>query len=398
MRKNLMPGIDWVGVIDWNVRDFHSYTTERGATYNAYLIQDKENTLIDTVKAPFFEQYYKRVAELVDPASIRYLVCNHAEPDHSSGLPAFVRAFPNAKIIADKKCRDTIVNYFGGADWPWQIVKTGDSLTIGKRTLSFIETPMAHWPDSMMTYCPEEELLFSMDAFGQHIACAARFDDEVDLAIVMEEAKTYYANIVVPHSKMVKKALDAAAGLSIKMIATSHGVIWRKHLGEILSAYKDWSANRVKPKVAVFYDSMWESTGKIAEAIAQGADVAGVATVLMHVRHNSLTRIATEFMDAAAFAFGSATLNNLLMPQASAALLYMRGMNLPGRQGFAFGSHGWAGKGGADQVDEAMRAAGWDVFRPVLKCAYRPTPELLREAEDAGRDLARRAIEVAAKQ
>ncbi len=398
MRKNLVPGIDWVGVIDWNVRDFHSYNTERGATYNAYLIQDEANTLIDTVKGPFFEKYYKHIAELVDPATIRYLVCNHAEMDHSSGLPEFVRTFPNAKIIADKKCRDTIVNYFGGADWPWHIVKSGDSLKIGKRTLSFVETPMAHWPDSMMTYCPEEELLFSMDAFGQHIACAARFDDETDLAVIMEEAKTYYANIVVPHGRMVQKALAAAAGLSIKMIAPSHGVVWRTHPAAILSAYQDWSANKVRPKVVVLYDSMWESTGKIAEAIAQGADVDGVATALMHVRHSSLTRIATEFMDAAAFAFGSATLNNLLMPQAAAALVYMRGMNLPGRQGFAFGSYGWGAKGGADQVEDMMRAAGWDVVRPALKCAYRPTPELLREAGDAGRELARRAIEAAAKQ
>ena len=398
MRKNLMPGIDWVGAIDWNVRDFHSYDTERGATYNAYLVQDTENALIDTVKGPFFERYYKQVSELVDPASVKYLVCNHAEPDHSSALPECIKAFPNAKIVTNKKCRDTVVKYFGGEDWPWHIVKTGDSIKIGRRTLSFIETPMVHWPDSMLTYCPEDELLFSMDAFGQHIACAARFDDEVDLAIIMDEAKTYYANIVVPHGKFVQKALAAASGLSIKMIAPSHGVIWRKHLPEILSGYKDWSANKVKPKVAVFYDSMWESTGRIAEAITQGADMDGVATVMMHVRHNSLTRIATEFMDTAAFAFGSSTLNNLLMPAASAALVYMRGMNLPGRKGFAFGSYGWGAKGGADQVEAAMREAGWEVCRPVMKCSYRPTPEMLKEAEEAGRQLALAALETAAKQ
>ncbi len=397
MRKNLMPGIDWVGAIDWNVRDFHSYSTDRGATYNAYLIQDKDNTLIDTVKAPFFERYYKQVAELVDPASIKYLVCNHAEPDHSSGLRECVTAFPNAVIVTNKKCRETVIKYFGGEDWPWRIVGTGDSIDIGKRTLSFVETPMVHWPDSMMTYCPEEELLFSMDAFGQHIACAARFDDEVDLAIVMEEAKTYYANIVAPRGKFVQKALAAAAGLSIKMIATSHGVIWRRHIPEILAAYRDWSVNKVTPKVAVFYDSMWESTGRIAEAIVQGADIEGVATVLMHVRHNSLARVATEFMDAAAFAFGSSTLNNLLMPSASAALVYLRGMNLPGRPGFAFGSSGWAGKGGPDQVEAAMREAGWEICRPAIKCLYRPDAEVLKEAEAAGRELARIALEAVAK-
>jgi flavorubredoxin len=182
------------------------------------------------------------------------------------------------------------------------------------------------------------------------------------------------------------------------MIATSHGVIWRQHLPEILSAYRDWSTNKVRPKVAVFYDSMWESTGRIAEAIAQGADVDGVATVMLHVRHNSLTRLATEFMDTAAFAFGSSTMNNLLMPVASAALVYMRGMNLPGRKGFAFGSSGWAGKGGADQVEALMREAGWDVCRPAIKCTYRPDSAVLKEAEAAGKELARIALETAAKQ
>lgn len=395
MRKNLLPGIDWVGAIDWNVRDFHSYNTERGATYNAYLIQDEQNSLIDTVKAPFFERYYKQVAELVDPSSIKYLVCNHAEPDHSSGLPEAVKMFPNAKIVASKKCRDTVVKYFGGEDWNWHIVKTGDTLKIGRRTLSFIETPMVHWPDSMFTYCPEDEILFSMDAFGQHIACAARFDDEVDLALVMDEAKTYYANIVAPHAKFVRKTLEGAGGLSIKVIATSHGIIWRKHIPEIIAAYQDWSANKVRAKVGVFYDSMWESTGRIAEAITAAADVEGVATVMLHVRHNSLTRLATEFLDTAAFAFGSSTLNNLLMPQASAALVYMRGMNLPGKAGFAFGSYGWGAKGGADQVEGVMREAGWEVCRPVLKWSYRPGREVMEEAEAAGRELAKIALEKA---
>lgn len=398
MRKNLMPGVDWVGAVDWNVRDFHSYNTDRGATYNAYLIRDEENTLIDTVKGPFFESYYRQVCELADPASIKYLVVNHAEPDHTSALPQAAQAFPNAKIVTNKKCRDTVQKYFGGADWNWQEVKSGDVIKIGTRSLHFLETPMVHWPDSMFTYCPENELVFSMDAFGQHVASAARFDDEIDLDIIMDEAKTYYANIVVPHSKAVKRTLDAAAGLSIKMIAPSHGVIWRKHLDAILAAYQGWCAGKVRTKVAVFYDSMWESTGKIAEAITQGADVDGVATVMMHVRHNSLTRIATEFLDTAAFAFGSATLNNLLMPAASAALVYLRGMNLQGRSGFSFGSHGWGAKGGADQVDDYMKQAGWNVTRAPLKCAYRPTDEILSQAAEAGRELARMALEAAANQ
>ncbi|MCC8107941.1 MAG: FprA family A-type flavoprotein [Planctomycetes bacterium] len=397
MRKNLFPNIDWVGAIDWNVRDFHSYNTDRGATYNAYLIRDSQSALIDCVKGPFFDRYIKQVSELADPASIKYLVVNHGELDHTSGLPMAVKAFPNAALVTNKKCQNTLQRYFNTDGWNWHIVKTGDSLSLGNRTLQFIETPMVHWPDSMFTYVPEDELLFSMDAFGQHVASAARFDDEIDLDIVMDEAKTYYANIVVPHGKFVAKTLEAAAGLSIKMIAPSHGVIWRNHLDAILTAYKAWCGNRVRAKVGVFYDSMWESTGRIAEAITQGADVDGVATIMLHVRHSNLTRIATEFLDTAAFAFGSSTLNNLLMPAASSALVYMRGMNLPGKTGFAFGSYGWAAKGGADQVEAYMKEAGWTINRPVLKCSYLPDAAVLDEAEKAGRELARIALEAAAK-
>jgi flavorubredoxin len=397
MRKNLFPGIDWVGAVDWNVRDFHSYDTARGATYNSYLVQDTENALIDVVKEPFFDHLFNQVSALSSPASIRYLICNHAEPDHSSSLPQAVSAFPNAEIVATGKCQETLRRYYRGESWKWRTVKTGDSISLGRRTLSFIETPMVHWPDSMMTYVPEEKLLFSMDAFGQHLACAARFDAETDSGIIMEEAKTYYANIVAPHGKAVQRALAKAAELKIDMIAPSHGVIWRRNAPAILSAYADWSANRIAPKVAIFYDSMWESTGKIAEAIVQGAAIEGVATVLLHVRHSNLTRIATEFLDTAAFAFGSATLNNLAMPQASAALVYMRGMNLPNKTGFAFGSYGWGAKGGAECVEEQIRLAGWSISRPILKCPYRPTPEILDEAFRSGRDLAAIALETRGK-
>lgn len=398
MRKNLMPNIDWVGAIDWNVRDFHSYNTDRGATYNAYLVRDKQNALIDTVKGPFFESWVRQINELAPSDSIKYLVVNHAEMDHTSALPEAVRAFPNAKIVTNRKCRDTLINYYGGQDWNWEVVKTGDTISLGENTLTFVETPMVHWPDSMVTYVPEKELLFSMDAFGQHVASPARFDDEIDLSIIMEEAKTYYANIVVNRNKAVQKTLEAAAGLSIKMIAPSHGVIWRKNIPVILAAYKDWCMAKVQPKVTVLYDSMWESTGRIADAIARGADIDGVQTMLLHVRHSNLTRIATEFMDTAAFAFGSATLNNLLMPQAMASLVYLNGMNLKNKKGFAFGSHGWGAKGGADQVEDYMRTAGWEVVRPVLKCAYRPTPEVLAEADAAGKQLAQIALEAAAAQ
>ncbi|MDR1611443.1 MAG: FprA family A-type flavoprotein [Planctomycetota bacterium] len=395
MRTSLCGNIDWVGAIDWNVRDFHSYVTDRGATYNSYLIRDRENAVIDPVKGPFFKRWLENIGKFVDPDSIRSLIINHAELDHSSALPMAVKAFPKAELVTNKKCRDTLVSYFGGEEWNWRLVKTGDEISLGSRTLRFIETPMVHWPDSMFTYVPEDGLLFSMDAFGQHFASSARFDDEVDFDIVMEEAKTYYANIVIPYGNFVRKAMAAAAGLDVRMIAPSHGLVWRSHAAEILAAYREWMVNRNRRKVIVFYDSMWDSTALIGEAILDGATVPGVETDLIHVRHANLTKIATSFMDAAAFAFGSATLNGLLMPTAAAALVYMEGMRVPNKAAFAFGSYGWAAKGGPDQVEEYLRRGKYEIIRPPLKCPYRPTPELLAEARQAGGELAGKALEAA---
>ncbi len=393
MRTSLFPNIDWVGAIDWNVRDFHSYVTNRGATYNSYLVRDNDNAVIDPVKYLFFDRWYANITQFAAPDSIKYIVVNHAEPDHSSALPQAVKAFPSAQLVTNQKCRDTVVSYFGGADWNWRIVKTGDEIKLGARTLRFIETPMVHWPDSMFTYVPEECLLFSMDAFGQHFATSERFDDEVDLDIVMEEAKTYYANIVIPYSNFVKKTLEAAKSLDIKMIAPSHGLIWRSHLDVILSAYQDWANNKNKPKITVYYDSMWDSTARIAEAIVDGADQPGIFATLMHVRHTDLTHIATSFMDSAAFVFGSSTLNGFLMPSAAAALVYLLGMKANNKACFAFGSYGWGAKGGPDQVEEYLKKGKFDIVRPVFKCPWRPTPEVLAEAREAGKLLAAKALE-----
>ncbi|MDR3211890.1 MAG: FprA family A-type flavoprotein [Planctomycetota bacterium] len=392
MRTELFPGIDWVGAVDWSIRDFHSYMTGRGATYNSYLIRDRENAIIDPVKHLFFERWYDNVTRLAKADSIKYIVCNHAEPDHSSGLEQAVRAFPNAQILASQKCRDTIISYLGGADWNWKTIKTGDQVSLGSRTLSFIETPMVHWPDSTFTYVPEDELLFSMDAFGQHFATAERFDDEVDLAVVMEEAKIYYANIVAPHANSVKKALGLAGGLKIKMIAPSHGLVWRKNPAAIIKAYQGWAANQVKPRIVVFYDSMWESTTRMAEAIVDGADQPGLFVSLIHVRRTHLTQIATQFLDAAAFAAGSSTINNLLMPAMAATLTYIQGMRLTNKAGFAFGSYGWAAKGGPDQVEEYLKKGGYNIIQPTLKFPWRPTPALLEEGRKAGRLLAEKAL------
>ncbi len=381
----------WVGHVDWTIRDFHGYETARGVTYNSYLVQDEQTALIDTVKAPFAERLLDKIAALVKPGDIDYVVCNHAEPDHAGSLPKVMEALPNATLVCNRKCAATLGKYVDTSAWRIQIVSSGDTLSLGKRTLTFIDTPMLHWPESMFTYLPEEKLLFSMDAFGQHYASSGRFDDQVPLATVMDEARTYYANIVMPFGKQVARALGQAAELDIEMIAPSHGIIWRTHAAEILKAYADWSVCRPKAKVLVIYDTMWESTARMAEAIHEGASQPGVEAVLTHIRRSNLTTIATEVLDTACVAFGSATLNRGMMPMAGAVLTYLRGLRPVGKAGFAFGSYGW-GKGATEAVGDCMEELGWQVLREPLKAQYRPTPEVLDECRQAGRMLAEEAL------
>ena len=394
MNTALCENIDWVGHVDWTVRDFHGYDTQRGATYNAYLVRDEKTALIDTVKAPFADQLLQHISALTDLSNIDCVVCNHAEPDHAGGLSHIMAALPNATLVCDKKCEAVLSKHHNMSGWNIKIVATGDTLSLGKRTLQFIETPMVHWPESMFTYVPEARLLFSMDAFGQHYASSQRFDDEVPLCTVMEEAKTYYANIVMPFGRQVAKVLEKAAKLDVEMIAPSHGVIWRSHVARIVEAYGNWAHCRPKPKVLVIYDTMWDSTGQMARAIHEAASEAGVATELINIRTSNLTKIATEVLDAACVALGSSTLNQGVLPMAGAVLTYLKGLMPANKAGLAFGSYGWS-KGGPEAVDEDMKAMKWEVLREPIKAQYRPTPEVLDECRTAGRMLAEKAKEMA---
>jgi len=394
MDTTLRKNIDWVGCVDWTVRDFHGYNTDRGVTYNAYLVRDEKTALIDTVKTPFADRLLQNISALTDLTRVDYVVCNHAEPDHAGGMARVLETLPHATLVCNKKCEVALGRHHDSSGWKTRIVATGDTLTLGKRTLEFIETPMVHWPESMFTYIPEEKLLFSMDAFGQHYASSQRFDDEVPLCTVMEEARTYYANIVMPFGRQVAKVLEKAAKLDIEMIAPSHGVIWRSHIAKIVEAYGNWAQCRPKPKVLVIYDTMWDSTGQMARAIHQGASIPGVAAELIYIRGSSLTRIATEILDAATIAFGSSTLNQGMMPMAGAVLTYLKGLRPINKTGLAFGSYGWS-KGGPEAVDEDMKAMKWEVLREPIRAQYRPTVEVLDECRAAGRMLAEKAKEMA---
>ena len=391
MRTKLVDNVYWVGYVDWNVRDFHGYETTRGSTYNSYLIDDEKRVLIDTVKAPYSGNLLKNIQEVTALDSIDYVVCNHAEPDHSGALPTLMKACPQAQLVCDAKCKATLEKHYDISSWNILLVKTGDELNIGTRTLKFVETPMAHWPESMATYIPEDKILFSMDAFGQHYASSARFDDEIPFDEAIEEAKIYYANILMCYERPVNNAMDAISELDVELIAPSHGIMWRKHIKTLLSCYRDWSICKPLPKVLIMYDTMWKSTDTMAHAIYEGVIEAGVACQLRYIRATHITVLATDIMDAAAIAVGSPTLNQTIMPQAAAALTYLMGLRPKNKRGFAFGSYGW-GKGGPEAVNEYLEKMKVQLLRPPLKCQFVPTEEMLEECREAGKMLAAEAL------
>lgn len=371
------PNVYWVGAIDWSVRNFHGYSTNRGSTYNAYLILDDKITLIDTVKAPFANELLERIASVIDPAKIDVVISNHAEPDHSGAIPAVAKACPNATFYASapKGVAGLTARY---GHLPCQGVKSGDTLSIGQRTLRFVATPLLHWPDNMVTYCPEDRILYSNDGFGQHLATNERFDDETDWPVLLQEAQKYYANILMLYGRQAQKAVEIVSSLDIDLIANGHGVLYRSHIKDILAAYQKWSAGKPDHTGAVVYDTMWGSTERLAKTIAEAMTAAGIPAKLFDLRETHISDIMTDVLTCEYLAVGSPTLNLQMMPSVEGFLGYFRGLSPRRHKAFAFGSYGWGGQS-VPLVEKSLEAAGCSIVLPAIKAMDVPSEEQLEK-------------------
>ena len=371
----IAEGVYWVGAIDWNLRNFHGYETEKGSTYNAYLILDEKITLIDAVKSGFEAEMLARISSVIDPAKIDVIISNHAEPDHSGGIPAVLERAKNAKVYcaAGAGVKD-LTAYYG--DLGYIGVKAGETLSLGKRTLTFVPTPMVHWPDNMVSFMTPGNILFSNDAFGQHYASDERLDTECDLPEAYIQARKYYANIVQPYGMQTDKALAALEGLKIDTICPSHGIIWTKHIPDILALYKSWVNNEYDDTAAIVYDTMWHSTEAMAHAIESAFLACGLKPRLynLHYCHNS--DIIADAMTAKYIAVGSPTLNNNMMPSVASFLCYFKGLTGNKKKSIAFGSYGWGGQS-PEQVEKALSECKCEQLLPAIRIAYKPSEEQL---------------------
>jgi len=380
----------WVGAIDWDIRDFHGYATDRGTTYNAYLVMAEKPALIDTVKAPFTDEMLSRISSVCDPKSIRYVVSNHSELDHSGGLPQAVGLIKPEKVFASAMGVKALAAHFHW-DVPVAAVKDGEKLDLGGERLAFTETRMVHWPDSMFSYLEGAGVLFSNDGFGMHLASSARFDDETPDWYC--EAAKYYANILLPFSDIVLALLDklAKSGLSPKLIAPDHGPIWRKDAAKIMSLWGDWARQKPRNKAVVVFDTMWGSTEKLARAAEEGLIASGVETVVLPLRGNHRSDVATELLEAGALLVGSPTINKQLFPTVADVLSYLKGLRRKNLVGAAFGSYGWAGES-LKLVQDALTEMGVATVEPV-KCQYVPDAAALEAAHGLGQKVAARLKE-----
>lgn len=391
--EQIAPNIYWVGALDWNERLFHGYTTERGITYNAYLIIDEKVTLIDTVKSKFSDDLIQRISAVIDPKKIDVVISNHVEMDHSGALPAIAKACPNATHYCSTKAVTEMLAHYGDAI-TFQAVKTGDTLNIGSRELTFVETPMVHWPDNMVTYSSLDKILFSNDAFGQHFAGSARFDVDSDFNEIIKQARKYYANIVQPYGAQAMAALKVVETLDLEMICPSHGIIWTEHIPDIISAYRRWVTNDRIPKAAIVYDSMWDSTAQMGKAICEAFIENEIDARYFDIKTTHESDIVSWALDANYICVGSPTLNMRLMPNIAMFLTYFLGLSTKnaGRHALAFGSYGWAPIG-PKQVYEQLAASGFDMLtkdalthnwvpnKDALNALQKQVSEEIRKAE-----------------
>ncbi len=392
MGQKLTEKVSWVGKVDWELKRFHGdeYSTHRGSSYNSYLVRDGKTALIDTAWKPFDKEFVARLKQEIDLKQIDYIICNHNEVDHSGALPELMREIPGTPIYCTANGAKIIRGHYH-QDWNFVTVKTGDTLDLGDSKLIFIEAPMLHWPDTMFTYMTGENILFSNDAFGQHYATESLYDGAVDQAELFEEALKYYANILTPFSSFVTKKINEvlSLGLPVDMICPSHGVIWKENPTRIIEQYLNWADNYQENQVTLVYDTMWNSTRQMAEAIASGIRQAdpGVTVKLMNAARWDKNDILTEVFRSKAVLLGSPTINNGYVFSLGGLLEMMKGLKFKNKKGAAFGSYGWSGEA-VKLLTKGLEDCGFLVVNEGFRSHWVPDEAARAACVDYGRQLA----------
>lgn len=393
MNRKITDTVTWVGKIDWELKKFHGeeYSTDKGSSYNSYLIQDEKTALIDTVWMPFSKAFVENLKETIDLNEIDYIIANHGEIDHSGALPELMKEIPDTPIYCTKKAIDSLKGQYH-EQWNFVEVKTGDSLDLGEGQLIFVEMPMLHWPDSMLEYYTKDKILFSNDAFGQHYASEDLFNDLVDQNELFTEATKYYANILTPFSSIltrkVKEILDF--NLELNMICPSHGIIWRDNPSQIVKQYLDWADNYQEDQITIIYDTMWKNTKLMGEAIAEGLKIESPGTKLKLINTSLFDKndVITEVFKSKAVIIGSSTINNGILNSIAGILEMIQGLKFKNKSYAAFGSYGWSGES-IKIIEEHMDRSGFNKIVDGIKVKWTPTEENINTLRSFGKQFIR---------
>ena len=392
MAFTIKENIDWVGKIDWELRKFHGeeYSTHRGSSYNSYLVKDEKIALIDTVWGKFSSEFVANLKKEIPLEKIDFIIANHAESDHSGALPELMRHIPDRPIYCTSNGVKSLKGHYH-QDWNFQVVKTGDKLSLGSKELIFIEAQMLHWPDSMMSYLTSDNILFSNDAFGQHIASELMYNDLVDQAELFQEAIKYYANILTPFSMLVDRKIKEvlALNLPVDMICPSHGVIWRKDPLQIVSQYVQWANAYAENQIAIIYDTMWDGTRRMAEAISRGITEVDktVAVKLFNVARSDKNDVITEIFKSKAIVVGSPTINQGILSASAAILEEIKGLKFKNKKAAAFGCYGWSGEA-VKIISDKLKEGGFQLLNDGIREKWNPNTESVDNCISFGKDLA----------
>lgn len=392
MSFKINNNVAWVGKIDWELRTFHGeeYSTHKGSSYNSYLVRDEKTVLIDTVWKPFAKEFIENLKKEIDLNKIDYIIVNHAEPDHSGALTELMREIPDTPIYCTSNGAKVIKGHYH-QNWNFVEVKTGDKLNIGSRDFIFIEARMLHWPDTMFCYLTGDNILFSNDAFGQHYASEFMFNDLVDQAELYQEAIKYYANILTPFSKLVEKKIEEIVALNVpvNMICTSHGIIWRDNPLQIVNKYMEWAKDYQQNQVTLIYDSMWDATKKMAEAIAEGIKNSknDIEIKLYNTAKTDKNDIVTEIFKSKLIVAGSSTINKGILYSIDGLLEMVRSLAFKGKKAAAFGSYGWSGES-VNILNEELKRAGFEIIDDGLKLLWVPDEAGIEKCKEFGKKLA----------
>jgi anaerobic nitric oxide reductase flavorubredoxin len=389
MVTELKSGIWWVGIVDWGLKHFHGFelSTHRGSSYNSYLIVDRKIALVDTVWGRFTNEFVENVREVVDPSTIDYIIAQHAESDHSGSLSAMMDLCPHATLVVSPRGKASISGHYR-KPWNFCVVKTGDTISLGGCELVFIEAPMLHWPDSLFTYVRGKGVLMPNDAFGQHYATCLRFNDQVNQVELWEEALKYYANILTPFSQMVLKKIDEllALDLRVDMICPSHGVIWREDPLQIVKAYQEWARQVPHESAVIVYDTMWEGTRRMADAVGEGLAREGVPFVVCRMGNSDRNDVVTRIFEAKAVIVGSPTVNQGLLPTIAPIMEELKGLRFKNKIGAAFAAYGWSGES-LPIIERHLEACGIPLVSRGVKAMWVPSPGDIEKCVALGREV-----------